>query len=314
MKVLLTGAFGNIGTGCLRELIRQGHQARCLDLRNRRTEKVASRFKEQIEVMWGDVRDVEIVRRAVEGQDVVVHLVAIIPPESDEKPQLAQEVNVGGTRNLLEACQQSAQPPRFLFSSSFDLFGHTQKQAPPRRVTDPVVATNGYTAHKIACEEMIKSSGLEWLILRFADVPVIGSRPVHPIIFEIGLDNRIEVIHQDDAGLAIVNALKCAEAWGKVLLIGGGAQCQVYFRDYFHKIMGAMGLGPLPEEAFSEKEYCTDWLDTEESEQLLHYQRHSFDDIVEEIRRRVGFRRYLMPFIRPFVHRSILKVSPYWQR
>ncbi len=313
MKVLLTGAFGNIGASCLKELLRQKYLVRCLDLKIKRTEKVAARFKRQIEVTWGDVRDAETIREAVRNQDVIIHLAAIIPPESDENPKLAQEVNVGGTQNLLEASQQLEKPPKFLFASTFDLFGRTQKQAPPRRVTDPVSVTDCYTEHKLACEKMIMNSGLEWLIFRFADVPPIALRKAHPIMFEIALDNRIETFHPDDAGLAIVNALGCEEAWGKVLLVGGGAKCQVYFREYVYKILSAMEIGPLPEEAFSKKEYCTDWLDTEESQRLLNYQRHSFDDIVQEISQLLGFRKYFVPFVRPFIRRSILKLSPYWR-
>ena len=44
MKVLLTGAFGNVGTYCLQELIRQQHQVRCLHRKSKRAEKIAAKF------------------------------------------------------------------------------------------------------------------------------------------------------------------------------------------------------------------------------------------------------------------------------
>src|SRR5579859_7082973 len=48
------------------------------------------------------------------------------------------------------------------------------------------------------------------------------------------------------------------------------------------KMLGAMGIGTLPEAAFSTKPYCTDWLDTEASQKLLKYQRYTFDDIIAD--------------------------------
>jgi len=132
VRVLLTGAFGNIGSHTTSELLRQGHQVRAFDLRKPRTEKVAQRFSGQIEVCWADIRNVDEVRAAVEGVEAIMHLAALIPPASVEQPELAEQVNVGGTRNLIEVAQAQANPPKFLFASSFDLFGYTQDQPPPR--------------------------------------------------------------------------------------------------------------------------------------------------------------------------------------
>ncbi|HQE93266.1 MAG TPA: NAD(P)-dependent oxidoreductase [Anaerolineae bacterium] len=313
MKVLLTGAFGHIGSYTTEELLQQGHEVRCFDIRTKPTEAVAARFGDRVEVLWGDVRDADAVRHAVSGCDAIIHLAAIIPPQSDEMPELARQVNVEGTRHLLEAAQAQSTPPKFLLASTFDLFGHTRHLPPPRRVTDPVVATDPYTEHKIACEAMVKDSTLTWTILRFADVPHIALREAHPIMYEIRLDTRMEVIHPRDVALALANALHCDAVWGKIWLIGGGARCQVTYRTYLGQILTAMGIGPLPDEAFTTQEYVTDWLDTEESQRLLQYQRTTWDDIVSEIAAVLGWRKYLMPLARPFVRRSILKLSPYWR-
>jgi hypothetical protein len=78
--------------------------------------------------------------------------------------------------------------------------------------------------------------------------------------------------------------------------------------------MGAMGVGKLPEEAFGNEPYCTDWLDSEESEQLLHYQRHSFNEIMAELVQYAvpgGPTKLLLPIVRPFVRRWLLQMSPY---
>jgi UDP-glucose 4-epimerase len=314
VHVLLTGAFGNVGSHVLTELLRQGHSVRCLAQSTAAVRDRARALPAGAEVAWGDVRDPRAVAAAVAGVDAVVHLAAVIPPGSEEDPERARQVNVDGTRNVVAACQGQSTPPRLLFTSTFDVHGHTLGRTPPRRVDDPLVATDAYTTHKIECEGLIRGSGLTWCILRLADVPVLGLRDPHPIMFEIGLDNRIEALHADDAALAIANALRVDEVWGRVLFVGGGPTCQLTYREYLARLLAATGIKPLPDDAFSGKEYVTDWLDTEESERLLRYQRHTFADIASAIAASLGWRRRLMPVAGPFARRAILALSPYYQK
>ena len=72
MKVLLTGAFGNIGHSTLIELIGRGYSVRCFDIPSRKNKRISR--KHNAGVVWGDLRDAEAVKKAVEGTDVVVHL------------------------------------------------------------------------------------------------------------------------------------------------------------------------------------------------------------------------------------------------
>jgi hypothetical protein len=75
-----------------------------------------------------------------------------------------------------------------------------------------------------------------------------------------------------------------------------------------------MELGaPLPERAFTTTPYCTDWLDTEESQQLFQYQRASFDDIVRDVAALLGWRRPFARLARPLVRRHMLRMSPYYR-
>src|SRR5436853_198358 len=105
MKILLTGAFGNIGMTSLEELLRQGHQVRCFvkkrsafaTLARKQNERVARRVAEQIELAWGDVRRPEDLVAAVQDQDVIIHLAYVLPPQCDDDPEAARETNVNGT-------------------------------------------------------------------------------------------------------------------------------------------------------------------------------------------------------------------------
>jgi UDP-glucose 4-epimerase len=254
------------------------------------------------------------VKAAVQGVEAVVHLAAVIPPASEERPGYAREVNVDGLQHLVAACQAQQEPPALLFTSTFDVHGYTVDKPPPRQVTDPVVATNAYTEHKIRCEALVRESGLRWCVLRLTDVPILGPRDPHPIMFDIGLDNRIEAMHADDAGLAISNALTTPEVWGRTLFVGGGQSCQLTYRDYLTRLLAAMGVPPLPETAFSTAQYATDWVDSRQSEELLHYQRHSFDDIAAAVAAGMGWRRRLASAAGPLAHGALLRLSPYYRK
>ncbi len=318
MKVLLTGALGNIGSSTLQELVRQGHDVRSFDIQTPRNTKRAQELAKHyiFEQLWGDVRNIEDVTQAVQGQEIIIHLAFIIPPAVDENVERARAVNVDGTQNVLKAAKGLASPPKILFASTLDVFGHTQKLPPPRTVDDPIVATDAYSEHKLLGEAAVKESGLEWAIFRFADVPPLEARQPHPIMFTIPLDTRIEMVHTHDVGLAIANGIQ-SDIWGKTWLIGGGANCQVRYRDYLGRSLQIAGVGMLPENAFSTGEYCTDWLDTDASEQLLHYQRHSFDEIMIDLapyNTPPAPVRLVMPLIAPLVRQQMLKMSPYYKK
>jgi len=314
MRVLVTGAFGNIGTSTVRELLAQGHLVRCLDLKTKANLQAARRFGGLAEVVWGDLRKPEDLAAAVESQDVVIHLAFIIPKlsatgvDSEKRPDWAREINVGGTRNLLEAIKAQPRPARILFASSMHIYGRTQHLLPPRRVSDPLVATEHYAQHKIECEEMLRSSGLEWCILRLAATLPISMK-MDAAMFDIPLENRMEYCHTRDVGLAFANAAGSRDVWGKVMHVGGGSRCQHYYREIAQGVLKGLGVGMLPEKAFATVPFATDWLDTEESQRLLQYQRHTLKDYVREMQRALGFRRHLARLFRPIVRAMLLSKS-----
>ena len=315
MRVLVTGAFGNVGSHTVSVLLEEGHQVRAL--RHRRTRPhpaVRREWQSEVEIVNADLRAPETLAQAVRDVDVVVHLAYVIPPACLERPEVAERTNVGGTRNLIDAMRAHAPKARLLFASSLDVFGDTSHLPPPRRVGDPVRATDAYTRHKIACEELVRDSGLAWGILRFADVPPIELRGPVPIMFDIPTTQRLEAIHPRDAGLAAARAATHEETWGRVWLIGGGPSCQLRYGEYLSRFLAAMGMGPpLPAHAFTTSPYCTDWLDSDDSQRVFQYQRASFDDIVRDVAALLGWRAPLARLARPLVRWQMLRLSPYYR-
>ncbi len=323
MKVLLTGAFGNVGQSALHELLAAGHTVRCFDLPSRANLRsaryYARRHGSQVEFTWGDLRSRDDLAAAVAGQEVVVHLAFIIPKlsatgiQSEREPELAYAVNVEGTRHLIDAARAQARPPRFIFSSSVHVYGATQHLAPPRTIEEPVHPQEHYARHKVICEELVRASGLEWAILRFGVVFPFSIRP-DPEMFEVPLDNRLEYVHTRDVGVAIAHAVASEEIWGKLLLIGGGANCRHVYSEVAQGVLEELGVGMLPATAFGTVPFAMDWLDTEESQRLLHYQSRTFADYRRDMRALFGPRRALVRLFRPAVRAHLLAQSTHYRR
>jgi len=317
MKVLLTGAFGNVGLSTLEELIKKGYKVRAFDIKNRKNLKLAKKYKDKVEIIWGDVRNPEDVEKAVEGQDVVIHLAAIIPPLADRNPKLAEAVNVGGTLNIIKAMERQPKKPRLIFTSSVAVYGDRRK-SPLIKPDDPPNPNpdDEYAKQKLKCEELIRQSKLEWVIFRLTYIVSPDKLQLDPLMFKMPLDTCIEICHTKDAGLALSNAVENEKIWGKILHIAGGEKCRITYKEYIDKMMEILGLGKgfLPDEAFSKGNFHCGFMTTEESQKLLHYQRHTLDDYFNEVKKKVRFRRYFMKIFKPVIRIYLLRNSPYYKK
>lgn len=312
MKILLTGATGNVGGHVLPLLLERGHDIRCLVFDSKNERSIFNQWKAKPEVVWGDIQDERAVASAVAGVEAVIHLAAIIPPLTDQNPKLAYGVNVIGTRNLIRAAEQQPKPVRFIFTSTYDVYGNTQHLTPPRKVTLPVNPQEEYARHKVEAEQIVQTSTVTWCIFRLASaIPAEMTMKYQSMMFDVPLSDRLEYIHPADAALGICNAVEHADVWGKVLHLGGGPRCQLYERDVVQGAFEAIGIGALPEEYFSTQSYYTDWLDTEESQRLLQYQRHTFDDHIAGLKKSLGWQMFFIRLFRPFIRYSLLRGSKY---
>jgi nucleoside-diphosphate-sugar epimerase len=315
MRVLLTGALGNIGSHTLHALLEEGHDVVAFDLESPRARKLAARQGARVQVRWGDITNPAAIRAALDGVDAVVHLAAILDPE--KAPDLARRVNVDATRSLIAEMEASATARRLVFASSQGIFGDVQDREPPLRVDTPVSPTNDYGRHKVGCEEAVRQSRLQWSILRLAAAPpirLIGYSHDPAILFDFSPDARLEYIHPADAGTAFARTVACEQAIGKILNIGGGEKCRTTHREFCNELMSAMGIGSLPAEAFVRTEvprFFGDWADTEESERLLHYQKRGLCELKADMRKDLRAIVPLIRLLRPVATWFVLRASPY---
>lgn len=217
---LVTGGSGYFGSLLVRRLVAAGHRVRVLDIND------SDDRPEDVEIVVGDIRDPDVVGRAVEGCAVVFNNVAQVPLARDE--QLLRTVNVDGTALLLrESARVGVR--KVVHTSSSAVFGvPVSNPVLPSTVPSPIEA---YGRAKLAAEWACldtASKGLDVTIIRPRTILGHGRLGIFGILFEwvadgadifvLGSgDNRYQFIHADDlaevcllaagvAGPAIFNA------------------------------------------------------------------------------------------------------------
>ena len=163
-SVLVTGADGFIGSHLVERLLDEGAIVRALCLYNSEgsagwLESLAPERRAAIDIRLGDIRDPGFVRDLVEGQDVVLHLAALIAiPYSYLAPRSFVETNVLGTQNVLEAVR--AVDCRMINTSTSEVYGTPDEV--PIRETHTLKGQSPYSASKIAADKLCEAYALSF--------------------------------------------------------------------------------------------------------------------------------------------------------
>ncbi len=167
MKILVTGGTGFTGKALVRRLLGEGYKVVALDYQEGlKTEELR---KWGADVVIGSVTDKDVVRRCMEGVDIVQHLAAAFR-ELDVSNTYYDEVNIGGTRNVLEAAIQAG-VKKFIYCSTCGVHGNVEN--PPADETAPINAADYYQQTKYKAEPVVMEyyrQGLPCVILRPAAI------------------------------------------------------------------------------------------------------------------------------------------------
>lgn len=157
MSVLVTGGTGFIGSHLVDELLGQGYNIRVL---RRDTSSITGLENKKLSFVIGDLNDKESLTRACRQIDVVFHVAAL--PRDWGPKRTFFEVNIEGTRNLLDACLTN-KVPRFVFMSSAAVYGFpkTQQQITEAYQKNP---TAKYGESKLCAEELLWEYGKKYNI------------------------------------------------------------------------------------------------------------------------------------------------------
>jgi dTDP-glucose 4,6-dehydratase len=172
--VLVTGAGGFIGSHLVERLVELGARVKASIRYNAAgsrglLDSLPLPVQQKIEVVTGDLTEIESAEAALENCEIVFHLAAIIAiPISYLRPYLVFENNVNSTLALLQAARKS-KLERFIQTSSSEVYGTAQRV--PIDESHPLEAQSPYAASKIACDKLAQSFHLSY------ELPVVTLRP-----------------------------------------------------------------------------------------------------------------------------------------
>jgi 2-alkyl-3-oxoalkanoate reductase len=187
MKVLVTGGTGFTGKALVRRLLEAGHEVVALDYKEGiKTQELRDWGAE---VVLGSVTDREMVRQAARGVEVVHHLAAAFR-EMNVPDRYYHEVNVEGTRNVLEAAREAG-ARKLIYCSTCGVHGNVDQ--PPADEEAPIQPADYYQRTKYEAEPIVRSycdRGLPTVILRPAAIYGPGDPERFGLIFRRVLKGR----------------------------------------------------------------------------------------------------------------------------
>ena len=171
-RTLVTGGAGFIGSHLADRLLAEGWEVRVLDDFSSGREDNLAEAGRRVELFKGDVRDAELVGRAVDGAEVVFHQAAVPSvPRSIAEPLRTHDVNVNGTLNVLEQARQAG-VRRVVYAASSSAYGNTPTL--PKIETMPATPMSPYALQKyvgeVYCRLYAELYGLETVALRYFNI------------------------------------------------------------------------------------------------------------------------------------------------
>jgi len=243
---LVTGGAGFIGSHLAEELVRRGCDVRILDnFSTGKRENLAS-FRASIELVEGDIRDLGTCRAAVRGVDYVFHEAALASvPLSVEDPFQTNDINVGGTLNMLWAAKEGG-VKRLVFASSTSIYGDNPDL--PKREEMSGVPLSPYALSKWVgekyCQSFSQVYGIPTVGLRYfnvygprqdpksqyaAAIPIFITRMLagaRPVIYGDGEQTR-DFVYVRDVVAANILAAETEGVSGRVFNIASGESYSV---------------------------------------------------------------------------------------
>jgi nucleoside-diphosphate-sugar epimerase len=240
MNLLVTGGAGFIGSTIVDRLMRQGHDIKVFD--NFETGSRAN-LPAGIEVICGDVRDATALINASQGMDGIIHQAAMVSvPGSVAAPGTCFDINVQGTRNVLEAARQAG-CRRVVLASTSAIYGENPDL--PAKEDAPAAPASPYAYSKwlneIDAAYYARYHGLETVALRYFNVfgprqrndspysgviaivlrALLAKQPI--TVYGTGLQTR-DFVYVEDVATAVGQAIATPRLHNEVINVGQGQQ------------------------------------------------------------------------------------------
>jgi len=307
MKIAVTGVTGNMGREALNELLKiPDTDYRILvlpdDKRVKKLLREHKKDKKRIEVLYGNIADLNVCKQLIDGVSYVINMAAVIPPHSDQNPEKAIECNEVGARSLVCAIEQANPQPKFIHVSTMALYGNRNEKHLWGRVGDPLLISpfDLYSLTKMRGEFCVLESAVKTkAVLRQTAMlhnNMLSDNMSDGLMFHTCFNAPLEWSTAEDSGLLIANIIRrdleedlTEVFWGKVFNIGGGvSNCATGYdilNDGFEIIGGSVTNFFEPKFNATRNFHGLWFYDSHKLDDLFHYQRQSTEDFWKKFKK-----------------------------
>ena len=325
--VFITGATGVMGQATLKEFVKHldEFKLKLLVLPNREDKKIIKKYiskydpyRNNIEVIWGDLINYDDVLKGVEGSDYVLHIGGLVSPMADAYPYLTQKVNVGSARNIVKAvlAQKNSDHIKVCYIGSVAETGNRNYPIHWGRTGDPIKVSifDHYGLSKVLAERIFVESGIKnWVVLRQSGILHPGLfKHMDPIIFNVPMNGVLEWCTVEDSGRLMSNMVLFdknntlpKEFWNSFYNIGSGENYRLTNYEFENFIFENIGLGKI-DDSFSPNWFASKnfhghyYIDSDLLENYLHFRENlPTDEYFRRMVQQVNF-LYRIPRYIPF--------------
>ena len=248
MKVFITGSEGFIGSHLTEKLVNRGYDIKAFVMYNFRNsngwlDDLSKDIRKNIQIIKGDIRDFDVIKRETKKCDAIIHLAALIGiPYSYYSPKSYVDTNISGTLNVLQAVKQN-NISRLIHTSTSEVYGSAKKI--PITETHPFHGQSPYSASKIAADQMAlsfyNSFDLPLIILRPFNTfgPRQSKRAIIPTIIDQIMNTKNKFLnlgnlsptrdfsYVEDICSGFESALRVNNIFGETINLGSGYEISI---------------------------------------------------------------------------------------
>ncbi len=306
-KILVTGAAGTIGLVLLKYLLSEGkYEITALDLKNKNVHSKLKKYRNRINIIYGDVCDRILMEALIKDHDYVIHLASVLPPLGMLKKDLSKLIEHDALENIIRSINYYNPNCFLIYASSTTLYGDIDQI----KINSKITYEQGdyYSLYKFLAEKLIKEKLKKYTIAR---IPyVLPESKKDSFIYNVKKNSSINCITKIDAAYALIRLIDENKNFNKKSInLTSGIDFNIKYSDLLKKILDSRGFSYkfLLSDIFIEKNYYSPINNDDKKENiLLNYQKDTLDNY---------FNRLTYNFKGSFISKFIAKIYvKFWRR
>ncbi len=296
--VLITGGSGKIGFDLVKKLIDTNYSITILDLESKDSLKKLFKLRNKVKIVYGDIEDANLIRDLVMRNDIVIDYAGIMPPLANLNEEIAQKTNFLGTKNIVDAINETNPDCTLIYMSFISFYGTTSKA---KRIlsadTESTHPDDYYSVSIIKSEEYIRSNLKNFTIIR---MPIVLTRKNY-FINHLKLGKTVDFITIENLNDIVIKVMFLKSAYGKTYNVSGFKVKSDRLIERLYKTTGNISI-------INRNIYYGEFDNTKEIDKIIKIEYTNFEDAFSSIKKKTHVIKAVIKQIINFPKYLIFKI------